>query len=363
MSVEAGAAQWIAYAILCILALIYLGFLLMLLVKIVEGVIRIIGGVGFHRSRHVVDSGLLGTLGLLGCCGSRRTHQRQHVPKQPSTIPLTKPSPPYRDSTPTPSASEPPSVLRPEHALQPYKEESDDETGFIMGAWQPFPGPGYSPVDDVPRTPEPPKSGFARVAGGRAHYESPYAIRAGSTQAFPSTERVERKAPASSLAQSSTREYSPPPTPSLGSGPSPKRADVNYLPAGAAPPVHMRTKSQTAIIEDASALANIRAQGTSAVPAEAVDTTADDAPAPKKRWYNRRKSRRMSEGDLISMSAQPAQETGRSFVVVRKQRPGVPAKDASGSSTPAGESSADPERRSFNVLRGGPNSDSHATSS
>ncbi|KZT71554.1 hypothetical protein DAEQUDRAFT_763781 [Daedalea quercina L-15889] len=356
VSVDAGAAQWIAYAILCILALIYLAFLLMLLVKILEGVIRIIGGVGFHRSRHVVDSGLLGTLGLLGCCGSRRPHDRRpHVAKQPSTIPLTKPSPPYRDATPTSSQSGPPSVLRPEHALQPYKEESDDETGFIMGAWQPFPGPGYSPVDDAPRSPEQSKSGFARVGGGRAHYESPYAIRAGSTQAFPSAERNQ---PSSSLAQNSITEYSPPLTPSVGSEPGPKKADVSHLPAGAAPPVHIRTKSQTAIIEDASALATLRLQGTGAVPSEAVDTR-EDAPAPKKRWYNRRKSRRMSEGDLMSIPSPPAQETGRSFVVVRKQRPGVPAKDTS--SNPTGETSTEPERRSFNVLRG-PDSDSHATS-
>jgi len=349
VSVDAGAAQWIAYAILCILALIYLALLLMLLVKIVEGVIRIIGGVGFHRSRHVVDSGLLGTLGLLGCCGSRRPYQRRpEVAKQPSTIPLTKPSPPYRDATPTPSG--PPSVLRPEHALQPYKEESDDETGFIMGAWQPFPGPGYSPVDDAPRSPEQSKSsGFARVGGGRAHFESPYAIRPGSDQAFPSTERAERNAPSSSLAQSSTIEYSPPQTPSVGSGPGPKKADVNYLPAGAAPPAHIRTKSQTAIIEDASALANLRSQGAAVVPSEAVDTSEDSAP--KKRWFNRRKSRRMSEGDLMSMSGPPAQDTGRSFVVVRKQRPGVPPRDeSSSSSSPAPE--GEPERKSFSVLRG-----------
>ncbi|TFY57223.1 hypothetical protein EVJ58_g7159 [Rhodofomes roseus] len=358
VSVDAGAAQWIAYAILCILALIYLAHLLMLVVKIVEGVIRIAGGVGFHRSRHVVDSGLLGTLSLLGCCGSRRPQQRRpQVAKQPSTIPLTKPSPPYRDATPTPSG--PPSVLRPEHALQPYKEESDDETGFIMGAWQPFPGPGYSPVDDAPRSPEQTKSsGFARVGGGRAHFESPYAIRSGSYQAFPSSERAERK-PTSSLAHSSTIEYSPPPTPSVGSGPGPKKADVNYLPAGAAPPAHIRTRSQTAIIEDASALAALRTQGLAAAPAEAVDTL-DDAPAPKKRWYNRRKSRRMSEGDLMSMSEQP-KETGHSFVVVRKQRPGVPPQEASSSSSNAG--GAEPERKSFTVLRSGPGSDSHATAS
>ena len=177
-----------AYAILFILGLIYLAFVLMLIVKLVEGLIRIFGGVGFHESRHVVDSGLLGVLGLVGCCGSRRPRRRSRYRQepQPTTLPLSRPTPPFKDVTPTPSG--PPSVLRPEHALQPYKEESDDETGFIMGAWQPFPRPGYNAVDDQASSDaaSAPKSGFARVGGGRAHYDSPYAIQTSSLDAFVS---------------------------------------------------------------------------------------------------------------------------------------------------------------------------------
>ena len=239
---------------LFILGLIYLAFSLMLLVKLVEAVVRICGGVGFHRSRHVVDSGLLGVLGLLGCCGSRRprpasrSRYRSDV-SQPATLPLGRPIPPYKDVTPTPSG--PPSVLRPEHAMQPYKEDSDDETGFIMGAWQPFPRPGYSPVEDPPIV-EPPKSGFARVGGGRAHYDSPYAIASGSTQTFPS---VERNPPSQRAGTSTVNDYSPPPTPSVAS--AAKKADWS-LPPGAMPPMHVRTKSQTAIIEDASDLNGIQ---------------------------------------------------------------------------------------------------------
>lgn len=355
VSVESGAAQWIAYAILCILGLIYLALFLILVVKLLEGVLRISGRVGFHRSKHAVDSGLLGTLGLLGCCSSRRPHHSRRsraspaqIPKQPSTIPLTRPTPGFRDITPTGSTqSGPPSVLRPEHALQPYKEDSDEDTGYIMGAWQPFVGPGYSPVDDTPRQ-EPPKSGFARVGGGRAHFESPYAIASGSTHTFPS---VERNVPTSHLASTSLPvEYSPPPTPSVSS--VAKRPDVSLLPPGAMPPAHIRTKSQTAIIEDASALL-ASSDGRNG----AVGTT-DDAPTQRKRWYNRRKSRRMSEGDLMAMADKPpSSEPGRSFVVVRKQKPGVSPKDASGSSSAA----AEPERKSFTVLRGN-NSESQAMS-
>ncbi|KZT05573.1 uncharacterized protein LAESUDRAFT_813388 [Laetiporus sulphureus 93-53] len=357
VSVDSGAAQWVAYAILCILALIYLAFFLMLVVKIIEGVTRMCSGIGFHKSRHVVDSGLLGVLGLLGCCGSRRPRSRadlRHVTKQPSAIPLTMPKAAFRTDTPTGSTG-PPSVLRPEHALQPYKEDSDDETGFIMGAWQPFPGPGYTPVDDGSRTPELPKTGFARVGGGRAHYESPYAIASGSTQNFP---KLDKKSPSSTLAQRPVHlDYSPPPTPSISS--VARRADINYLPPGAMPPPHVRTKSQTAIIEDASALAAFRSHLNPTDPEEPVES--DDAPPPKKRWFNRRKSRRMSEGDLMTMTDMPIsspQEPGRSFVVVRKQRPGMPSNDASNSSN----NSPEPERKSFTVLRGN-QSESHATSS
>lgn len=301
----------------------------MLLVKLVEAAVRICGGIGFHRSRHVVDSGLLGVLGLLGCCGSRRprsssrSRYRADVP-QPATLPLSRPSLPYKDVTPT--ASAPPSVLRPEHAMQPYKEESDDETGFIMGAWQPFPRPGYSPVDDHSPLPDAPQTGFARVGGGRAHYESPYAIASssshrGSTQTFPSTERG--GVGSSHLTNTITpHEYSPPPTPSISSAMAAKKADLN-IPTGAVPPPHVRTKSQTAIIEDASALvtlADLRP------PQADAGNDEDDGPQiqPKKKWFNLRKNRRPSELEPPVDLPAPDPEPGRSFVVVRKARPGIP---------------------------------------
>ncbi|KAH9948801.1 hypothetical protein B0H21DRAFT_214972 [Amylocystis lapponica] len=355
VSVDSGAAQWIAYAIFCILALVYLAFLLMLLVKLVEAMFRIFGGVGFHKSRRVVDSGLLGTLGLLGCCSSRRSHRRSKprsrstpsdISKQQSSVPLTRPTPPppFRDVTPT--GSGPPSVLRPEHALQPYKEDSDDETGYIMGAWQPFPGPGYTAVEE-PRAPEPQKSGFSRVGGGRAHFESPYAIASGSTHTFPS---VERNLPSSSLATSSMpADYSPPPTPSIAS--AARLADVN-LPPSAMSPAHIRNKSQTAVIENAAALLNVRpfssSDPTTRDDAQFASADEDAQAQPKKHWYNRRKSRRMSESDTLSAAA-PSQgpDTGRSFVVVRKPRPGVPPAERESLNVEPVE----PGRGSFSVLR------------
>ncbi|TCD63482.1 hypothetical protein EIP91_005364 [Steccherinum ochraceum] len=365
VSVGAGAAQWVAYAILFILGLIYLAFTLMLVVKLVEAVVRMIGGVGFHRSRHVVDSGLFGALGMTGCCGSRRSghhrHRRHNVrpedPSSPSTLPLSRPNAPYKDVTPTPSG--PPSVLRPEN-VQPYKEESDDETGYIMGAWQPFPRPGYSTVSEPSsRTPEVPKSGFARVGGGRAHYDSPYAITqasgsgrfaTGSTQTFPSVERKDT--------MGSAHEYSPPPTPSISSV-AKKATEINNLPPGAMPPAHIRTKSQTAIIEDPSGLPF----GSQPMPTrlnlggDVLSDGEDDehlgTQPRKKHWYNIRKPRSSTEPEATAPELSPPPPSdpspGRSFVVVRKQRPGT-----AGSQAPsAGPSSSDePAPRSFTVLRG-----------
>lgn len=328
----------------------------MLLVKLVEAALRIFGGVGFHESRHVVDSGLLGVMGLLGCCGTRRRPRRSSRPRpyragppQPTTLPLSRPAPAYRDVTPT--SSGPPSVLRPEHALQPYKEESDDETGYIMGAWQPFPRPGYHSVDPQASPSEQKSSGFTKVGGGRAHYESPYAITntgsaRGSTQTFPS---VERNVGASTLSNAiNPHEYSPPPSPSISSATAARKAELN-LPPGAMPPgqsttYHIRTKSQTAIIEDASAFINL----SDVRPSQ--DSLGDDGgedSQPRKKWFNFRKNRRQSEVEAPEPPpAPPEPEPGRSFLVVRKGRPGVPNQDASSSSEPA------PEQRSFRVLRG-----------
>ncbi|EMD40517.1 hypothetical protein CERSUDRAFT_80183 [Gelatoporia subvermispora B] len=350
VSIDTGAAQWVAYAILFILGLIYLAFVLMLVVKLVEATVRIFGGIGFHRSRSAVDSGLLGTLGMLGCCGARRPPPRRgrahpnDIPKQPSTLLLPRQPPPRRDGTP----SSPPSVLRPEHALQPYREESDDETGYIMGAWQPFPGPGYTAVEE---TPEQPKVGFARVGGGRAHYETPYAIASSSTHTFPS---VERNVGSSSLAQPpSPIDYSPPPTPSVSS--AAKRADIS-LPPSAMPPAHVRTKSQTAIIENLVSAQPLAAQlverAQEAVPESAVDDLAPTNQPKKNRWYNRRKPRRMSEGDVLDSVPNSSPDPGRSFVVVRKQRPGLPPKEGTSSSANETTESA---HRSFEVLRGSNN--------
>ncbi|KAA1466562.1 hypothetical protein DENSPDRAFT_41766 [Dentipellis sp. KUC8613] len=364
VSIGSEAGQWVAYVILFILALIYLAFLLMLVSKLIEAAIRIFGRVGFDRSRHAIDSGLLGVCGMLGCCGTRKRRSRRHRTKL-SDLPLTPPNMSHptlnKGSTPTPSVG-PPSVLRPEHALRPYKEESDDEAGYIMGAWQPFPRPGYNAVDEYPPTgagsgdgASGSKSGFSRVGGGRAHFDSPYAIASGSTLTFPSVER-------NITPQRISDESSQPPTPSINNA----ERQIHHLPPGAMAP-HVRTKSQTAIIEDTAALARLTsrnqisgssvARRQSIVPDIVSPVTDDDVSElqePKKKyWFQLRKPRRHSEGDDARPEEppRPEGEPGRSFVVVRNRRASQPL---ARTTPPEGEGSAPADGeapKSFVVVR------------
>lgn len=377
----------------------------MLAVKLVEAVVRIVGRVGFDRSRHVVDSGLLGACGLLGCCGPRKKRHRRkrHSRNHPYKATELQPHHEQRDSDssyvppvyssqggsigdlgmpPRLQGSEsrkgsthsgaPPSVLRPEHAMRPYREDSEDE-GFIMGAWQPSRKTGYAPIITDGPTPSPTnpqtkasqststvaQSGFSKVGGGRAHIDTPYAITTGSTHTFPSIGQQSNSG--FSPAALFDDEDSPPPSLSnVG------RSDVSALPPGAMQPSHIRTKSQTAVIEDASILASIQGLGSfrpqshsplqqqplqpdstsggllrPAVMMGLVgkkeedddDDSEDHAQPKKKPWYDLRRSRVRSAGDLSAVSPSPAPpvdeelggigpntngQSGRSFVVIRK---------------------------------------------
>jgi hypothetical protein len=337
----------------------------------IEGVTRIVGGVGFDRSRHTVDTGLLGVCGLLGCCGSRKRssprHRAKHsdLPKIASqtTLPLTGP----KDSTPTQSA--PPSVFRPEHALRPYREENDEDTGYIMGAWRPFPRPGYASVGDQGTPPESPSksgTGFSRIGGGRSHFDTPYSIATGSAYTFPSASLDLPPTP-----QRHSHESNPSVTPSFTNA---ERQPFPSLPAGAMAP-HVRRKSQSAVIEHVAAAP--KATAASSLPSSQLainvsssyhrhsqlsevvsPVTDDDSPEvsqPKKRyWFQLRKPRRHSAGDEARPEAEvltdkPA-DTGRSFVVLRDRKGSQPLASGSGSGT--GEASDPPPAKSFVVLRG-----------
>lgn len=251
----------------------------------------------------------------------------------------------------------PPSVLKPEHALRPYREDSDDENGYIMGAWQPFAASksaGYSPVGSLnsPPAKAASTSGFSRVGGGRAHIDTPYAINAGSTQTFPSYgHEAEPSGSGTGTTMNSSRlrdDYGDDSL-SLSSNPAARQHGRNgSLPPGAMPPpFHMRTKSQTAIIENAGPFdgpssSGMRPESMMRDPAPpsafhrplsaSMDDDDSDLTQPKKKpWYRIRRQRQSSEGSggSASVAPPPADEAaaldppaatapGRSFVVIRK---------------------------------------------
>lgn len=370
MSIGSEASQWIAYVILLIIAIVYLALVLLLVSKIIEAVTRIIGGVGFDRSRHTVDSGLVGVCGLVGCCSSRKQpgprHRAKHsdlpriAPSQ-TTLPLTG----RMGSTPTQSA--PPSVFRPEHALRPYREENDDDTGYIMGAWRPFPRPGYAAVGDHGTPPESPgKSGFSRVGGGRSHFDAPYSIATGSAHTFPSPSIDQVPTP-----QRQSYESNPSVTPSF---PNAERQPYSILPPGAMAP-HIRRKSQSAVIEHAPAPPKPAAVPSSRLAAATVpssfrrhsqlsevvspisDEDGIEGGQPKKRhWFQLRKPRRHSYGDEATPGdvalTDKSGDTGRSFVVMRGRKSAQVMASGSGSGEASDAQQEQPPARSFVVLRG-----------
>ena len=253
--------------------------------------------------------------------------------------PLASLAQPAKGSAASHHSGPPASVLRPEQALRPYREDSDedDESAHIMSAWQPFPGPGnrvsYDRTESSPRT-QTSNSGFSRVGGGRAHFDSPYAIaggKEGSTLTFPSVERKGSGPGESPMAV--TREEGEAPTPTTSV------ANVARMPvltnSGS---LAGRTVSQTAII--VGELAAIAAgSGTTPESQPFVETeekgsrgdnvaNVDVGQPRKKHWFNIRRNRRHSDGLVLDdvgendnvVDSSP-KEPGRSFVVIRDRRP------------------------------------------
>jgi len=337
----------------------------MLMFKISEGFVRLILDVSFDRSKHTVDTGLIGAIGLAGCCGSRRgkgSGRVQSRPSRPGSDSTTQNMlPPIMHAAASHSrttVSGPPSVLRPEQLNQPYREDSDDEGGYILGAWH---YEDDQPAEPRPSSPVAPKSGFSRVAGGRANIDSPYTMAAGPSTAFRTN-------------TSNSRSQVTSPAPS---------ASGSNLPPGAMAPGHIphsRRKSQSAIIEDTAALLSGPAgvasmKDRTPVPAatgpESSELMYGDGPSsapPKRRnWFNlftsssdeesatgsrwSRRGRAQSEADAVPMLPdEPASPEGtsggRTFVVIRDHK-------SSPLSQAQGPSVEDPDERttSFSVVR------------
>jgi len=319
---------------------------------------------------------------MLGCCGGRKKRRSTRHRYRATEVPRDAVSevssylPPatgfgHKGSTPS-HHSQPASVLRPEHALRPYREDSDDESGYIMGAWQPFPRPGYNNVDSSssPTQADPnasATSGFSRVGGGRATFDTPYAITTGSTITFPSAHTA--SAPPTGGAHPLSHEDDDlfPTASVVNIARQPQQADLD-LPPGAMLP-HMRTISQTAMVEDynpgpVSHLSPLAADRSRRASSSAVldDEDADMSQPKKKHWYNVRKNRRHSDGGALTRDDDPIATTptpGKSFVVIRDKKPQstsprpheTPKAEASGSEGTDGDVTPKKRRGSFVVLR------------
>lgn len=219
-------------------------------------------------------------------------------------------------STMPPQHTAPRSFLSPEHASRPYQETVEDDPHFsIMRAWQPF--PQYTMVNTSPHpsttsherldmaamqaqqqagppptTPPPPQSGFTRVRGGRANADSPYSMIPPSQPVVPPPQPQQLsplpKGAAAPMTAAAAIATSPSQTSLTRMGgtrpPSPARSALaaaraatqttprssptvppsswpgNQAEESPVPPrLHVRTKSQTAIIEDASLLQSLQA--------------------------------------------------------------------------------------------------------
>jgi hypothetical protein len=72
VSVEEGSQQWLAYVVLILQALVFIFYFFMVLVKILEGLIRLFGGGTFDESNHPIDGGIFAAIMDLDCLNGVR---------------------------------------------------------------------------------------------------------------------------------------------------------------------------------------------------------------------------------------------------------------------------------------------------
>ena len=277
-----------------------------------------------------------------------------------------------------------------------------------MGAWHSN-KPGYSAVEDqpfaVPTPPSQKSSGFTRVGGGRAHFDTPYAIQSDSRASLDRQSLVPNHG-----ITSPEPDYNPPPVPpkfgttstntstpsvgnfqSSGSNNNPPAYSVNgdggggppaptivraagrqNLPHGAMPPAHFRVQSQSAIVVHpgltdpfTGSSGPRNGTGASNTPGKTpsplrppIRYVSEDSPTPnKKPWFRALRNKGHSDSGVpvdeeadLPTDAGGGSTSGRSFLVVRKDQGQSHNKRPSTS----GSSGDDPGQKkgSFVVLRG-----------
>ncbi|WVQ82236.1 hypothetical protein IAT38_004364 [Cryptococcus sp. DSM 104549] len=235
LSMSETAADWITYALLILQAIIFVFFLVMLLTKIIEGSIRLIGGVHFDESTHPLDGGIFAAIMDLDCLNPvrggkaaerrRRKHGSRQLQKNVSAAqsmttqmmldrhsmgvtrqPVSDVDTPFLSAYPM--AGHYPPLGPPPIDRRSSESRSDERPGEanIMDAWRPAPvmtgttggyvAPGtYAPTVGSPTSPPPdfaraasgssgqgqgPARGFSVIRGGRADFQNPYDVIQGS---------------------------------------------------------------------------------------------------------------------------------------------------------------------------------------
>ena len=218
--------DWIAYSILILHAIVFVFFTFMLLTKLVEGVIRLLGGAHFDESTSPLDSGLFAAIMDLDCLngvrggkaaqrkrrkrGSRQLQRNvsaagslttqmmldrhsQGVSRQPiseGSTPFLNPCPPHPQQRPTSyfPGYQPPLGPPPlERHSSDSRSDEPSASGHIMDAWRPAQPVAYNPTGYIPaplsspgESSSVPTRSFSVVRGGRADYQNPYDVQAGS---------------------------------------------------------------------------------------------------------------------------------------------------------------------------------------
>lgn len=319
------ASSWIAYAILVIQGVIFLFYLLVLIVKLIEAVVRLIVHAPFDDSTDEFDSGLLGAFSKASCCGEgllRQSGRRRQGRRRPRGVggrknrhsttasqqgmlnasqssTLGKSSAELYGQYDTPGGFEPQMGYFPETPDANFSQP----TGFIMGGWRPPPPGPYatgpsdylqmqqrgSPLiegdDRAPHEGGPVRS-FSKVRGGKAAYGTPYTV-----QARPGDDSPRSPGPSQPLLFASDGTsgspspqrpgYMPPPLapfPSSSQHPHPSAP-----PANARPTSTIRRKSETAIVDFANPPPHFyHNQGGSAMPSFSQAAHAAGVGAPRR---------------------------------------------------------------------------------
>ncbi|KAG9016937.1 hypothetical protein FRB93_009467 [Tulasnella sp. JGI-2019a] len=370
------ASGWVAYAILIINGLIYIAFALILLMKILEGLVRLFGRIPFDKARHSSDTGLFGTIGMLSFFrrhrrGGSHTRRHRYRPAHSNHGHSSNPSPNVYAANTMPTPMEKnlshsvPSYLRPEHATTPYREDGDDpDKGYILGAFhdedQLEPALPQQYHYTQPPAPAPPSnSGFTRVKGGRANFETPFAIR---TPPNPEARRQPKPTgespapvtvyPPSSFIHPQHSEASS----SISSEPVPKRVG------------HSRRRSETAVIADASSLntqqagpPSSRGPPSPAFPRQSplfppvmplpMDDDSDSSVAPKRKyWFGGSKTPEHRRADSEDGDSRSHQEEGSTGIWPFRRTRNKSEPDAFRAAEPEPEPGPGPGK-SFQVVR------------